>query len=106
MALVYEQHPNNARALRSCSAFTTFPELLKSVPADRAAENKGVEAPRLPTPLISVAGGARRDRTADLLLAKQALSQLSYGPPDALRPFDGCRSVAESRGRARVGGSG
>src|ERR1700719_1970335 len=25
-------------------------------------------------------GGARRDRTHDLLLAKQALSQLSYGP--------------------------
>ena len=25
-------------------------------------------------------GGARRDRTDDLLLAKQALSQLSYGP--------------------------
>ena len=25
-------------------------------------------------------GGAKRDRTADLLLAKQALSQLSYGP--------------------------
>ena len=30
-------------------------------------------------------GGAKRDRTADLLLAKQALSQLSYGPPD--KPF-------------------
>jgi hypothetical protein len=28
-------------------------------------------------------GGARRDRTDDLLLAKQALSQLSYGPPQA-----------------------
>jgi hypothetical protein len=27
-----------------------------------------------------VNGGARRDRTDDLLLAKQALSQLSYGP--------------------------
>ena len=27
-----------------------------------------------------MAGGARRDRTDDLLLAKQALSQLSYGP--------------------------
>ena len=27
-----------------------------------------------------VAGGANRDRTDDLLLAKQALSQLSYGP--------------------------
>ena len=25
-------------------------------------------------------GGARRDRTDDLLRAKQALSQLSYGP--------------------------
>jgi hypothetical protein len=27
-------------------------------------------------------GGANRDRTGDLLLAKQALSQLSYGPGD------------------------
>ena len=27
-----------------------------------------------------VIGGAKRDRTADLLRAKQALSQLSYGP--------------------------
>src|SRR5262245_17870330 len=31
-------------------------------------------------------GGARRDRTDDLLLAKQALSQLSYGPVSS-RPF-------------------
>ena len=30
--------------------------------------------------LRELLGGARRDRTADLLLAKQALSQLSYGP--------------------------
>jgi hypothetical protein len=29
---------------------------------------------------LSPTGGARRDRTDDLLLAKQALSQLSYGP--------------------------
>jgi hypothetical protein len=29
---------------------------------------------------VTAAGGARRDRTDDLLLAKQALSQLSYGP--------------------------
>ena len=28
-------------------------------------------------------GGANRDRTGDLLLAKQALSQLSYGPGSA-----------------------
>jgi hypothetical protein len=30
--------------------------------------------------LIENIGGAKRDRTADLLLARQALSQLSYGP--------------------------
>jgi hypothetical protein len=29
---------------------------------------------------FEMSGGARRDRTDDLLLAKQALSQLSYGP--------------------------
>ena len=29
-------------------------------------------------------GGANRDRTGDLLLAKQALSQLSYGPGGCL----------------------
>jgi hypothetical protein len=34
--------------------------------------------PRLAPP--AKAGGARRDRTDDLMLAKHALSQLSYGP--------------------------
>ena len=34
----------------------------------------------MPPTRITPAGGARRDRTDDLLLAKQALSQLSYGP--------------------------
>ena len=29
---------------------------------------------------VGKGGGARRDRTADLLRARQALSQLSYGP--------------------------
>ena len=29
---------------------------------------------------IRTSGGARRDRTDDLMLAKHALSQLSYGP--------------------------
>ena len=29
---------------------------------------------------VVMIGGAKRDRTADLLLARQALSQLSYGP--------------------------
>ena len=31
-------------------------------------------------------GGARRDRTDDILLAKQALSQLSYGPITETKP--------------------
>src|SRR5207237_4455443 len=31
-------------------------------------------------PTIKPSGGARRDRTDDLMLAKHALSQLSYGP--------------------------
>src|SRR6186997_3455421 len=49
------------------------------------------------------AGGARRDRTADLVIANDALSQLSYGPvataPKAGRqsaPFT-CRDHAKSR---------
>ena len=29
---------------------------------------------------VSIIGGAKEDRTPDLLRAKQALSQLSYGP--------------------------
>src|SRR5438309_9981440 len=33
----------------------------------------------------SIGGGARRDRTADLLHAMQALSQLSYGPTQGRR---------------------
>ena len=34
----------------------------------------------LPAGGHGIIGGAKRDRTADLLLARQALSQLSYGP--------------------------
>ena len=35
--------------------------------------------PVLPESLRGSIGGARRDRTADLLIANEALSQLSYG---------------------------
>ena len=48
------------------------------------------------------AGGARRDRTDDLLLAKQALSQLSYGP--AAR--NTCQSRVERRELREVVGLG
>ena len=56
-------------------------------------------------PVLSRApdGGASRDRTDDPLLAKQVLSQLSYGP---IAPFPaagltlGCRSLVRTPGRA------
>jgi hypothetical protein len=38
----------------------------------------GLAEPKLAEP--AKAGGARRDRTADLVIANDALSQLSYGP--------------------------
>jgi hypothetical protein len=44
------------------------------------------------------AGGARRDRTDDLMLAKHALSQLSYGPARRRR-VTGLGSKLETRSR-------
>src|SRR5687768_12491250 len=42
-----------------------------------------------PPRLWGHAGGGNRDRTGDLLLAKQALSQLSYAPTAGLCPTAG-----------------
>ena len=52
---------------------------------------KIIKLARFNYPLLSsvrclLIGGAKRDRTADLLRAKQALSQLSYGPNKIGRP--------------------
>ena len=51
-------------------------------------------------------GGGRRDRTDDLLLAKQALSQLSYAPgirrgrdPGVVRPARTGLTLRKSRSR-------
>ena len=53
-------------------------KLLKSM---RIGLRPILKKPFLPeTTVMMRSGGARRDRTDDLLLAKQALSQLSYGP--------------------------
>src|ERR1700733_3924815 len=46
------------------------------------------------------AGGARRDRTADLLHAMQALSQLSYGPTWRRGTLPDMRSIVK-KGRSR-----
>ena len=49
-------------------------------PPSRARSGPRLRMPMAPAISMDEPGGARRDRTDDLLLAKQALSQLSYGP--------------------------
>ena len=61
------------------------PNSLSSEPTDRRIlrmRTRGARPPRSdrPAPQAMGRGGARRDRTDDLMLAKHALSQLSYGP--------------------------
>jgi hypothetical protein len=51
-------------------------------------------------------GGARRDRTDDLLLAKQALSQLSYGPAPVTKTVPVGWLANQSCGAAKIGGPG
>jgi hypothetical protein len=47
-----------------------------------------------PTDIQKLAGGGKRDRTDDLLLAKQALSQLSYAPvPGIWNQESGIRTI-------------
>jgi hypothetical protein len=83
---------SNHFALRLASEnnFTFYPGLLKSsrsMTSRRSTNQWRVPRNWLLIPRgIAKAGGANRDRTDDLLLAKQALSQLSYGPrTEALR---------------------
>ena len=76
----------NARS-RQERTFTFNPGLLKSSRFDASKKHHSIAHARLNaatsylTPhTCGFAGGANRERTYDLLLAKQALSQLSYGP--------------------------
>ena len=80
------QHSNQ---LNYRSAFCFEPIPLRGSPFTLPGVPKGIRTPvtavkgRCPRPLDDgdvYVGGARRDRTADLLHAMQALSQLSYGP--------------------------
>ena len=58
-------------------------------------------------PTIKPSGGARRDRTDDLMLAKHALSQLSYGPVTRRRMLNACaRSTAGAARFVKVVGLG
>jgi hypothetical protein len=49
----------------------------------------GIQFSRCNTVSNKSFGGAKRDRTADLLLARQALSQLSYGPKGNIKLYGG-----------------
>src|SRR5579872_3371752 len=65
---------------KRAGSISVFTARLRPSGYDAAAfATKGLAEPKLAKP-AKKAGGARRDRTADLLHAMQALSQLSYGP--------------------------
>ena len=65
-----------------------------SLPTTAKLSSCGRPAPK---PQARRIGGARRDRTDDLLLAKQALSQLSYGPALARQHQPGLIAERHSR---------
>ena len=68
-----------------------FAPVFAQVGCDAAAfATIGLAEPKLAKP--AKAGGARRDRTADLLHAMQALSQLSYGPVESQSLKSGLRA--------------
>src|SRR5436305_9596518 len=81
-----------------CPAMTrTVVRRFGHIPSSRCQANRCLEQRNRVSSTLDVvsrstfdgagSGGARRDRTDDLLLAKQALSQLSYGPgPERTHP--------------------
>ena len=94
------------------SAHATTPDLFRSsqhgslfARASRSSPSQHHQAELSPAPLqpmsdrlglIVGSGGANRDRTGDLLLAKQALSQLSYGPGTHQPDYSPARLLARS----------
>ena len=68
----------------------------------QARKTTPMKTPPANAPPAAEAGGANRVRTGDLLLAKQALSQLSYGParkPESRRPIPGWWAEVDSNHR-------
>ena len=72
------------RKRRTCSLFTM--SQIASHPGNSHGQARtsypGHSTDTEPSPPEDGDGGARRDRTDDLMLAKHALSQLSYGPTE------------------------
>ena len=65
-----------------CLAQRTHPPFTMSKSIPQTDRSRSLETCHLIRPCCAKAGGASRDRTDDPLLAKQVLSQLSYGPED------------------------
>jgi hypothetical protein len=57
----------------------------RNEPEGPSSEDKNLSSEQNPIASHQGNGGAGRDRTDDILLAKQALSQLSYGPISGVR---------------------
>jgi hypothetical protein len=73
--------PTTLESKKTQISLRQLPNLLKNRPlTERSALSIPTDTQRCTLP--SWSGGARRARTADPLLAKQVLSQLSYGPSD------------------------
>src|SRR5471030_228168 len=73
----------------------------RATPGTLRSSGSCVAAPRVAR--RAKRGGARRDRTADLVIANDALSQLSYGPfRDRLMKNDGGQQSAPFTVRAKV----
>jgi hypothetical protein len=81
---VVKRHPcspdlqGEVTGYRTCSLFTISQI---AIPPKRTANPLTLDTCRLRRRCVGN-GGARRDRTDDLMLAKHALSQLSYGPEE------------------------
>ena len=90
-AISYPDEPDRLRQPGSPCFFRIFKEQPNKTECTAKALSFALHSVDLQSGKKS--GGANRDRTGDLLLAKQALSQLSYGPNSL-------------PGRASVGGSG
>ena len=73
--------PGNPRGYRDNMRHQAKVDASEYILSLRCGLNPPAQAPaKLSTFLPGRSGGARRDRTDDLMLAKHALSQLSYGP--------------------------
>src|SRR3954463_15650092 len=62
--------------------------------AENAFGTPAREAQKWPIPWVFCAGGAEGGRTPDLLIANEALSQLSYGPRQVRSPKRGPKGQA------------